>query len=331
MEQRDISFAAIEGHERPIKILKRALANRTLAHAYLFSGDPGLGKNMTAFALAAAVQCPAAGEEGGCGTCPACRKVAVSGHPDVRFLVPDGAEIKIDQIRQVQADLALKPFEGSKKVLLVDGAESMNQASSNAFLKTLEEPPGDALIILITARPQSLLATIRSRCQEIRFLPLPRHILAESLMRRRGLSEEDAWFLAALSQGSMGRGLEMEVEREKADREELMARWSELERMGPMEMLAQADALSKDREQLDRFLDLGVERLRDALVFQETGNEKLLVYGHGKEALRQWGERYPAQRLLANVELFVESRRLLERRTSGQLVAENLLLKLGQA
>jgi DNA polymerase-3 subunit delta' len=203
-----MSFADIEGHEKPITILKRTLANKTLAHAYLFSGEAGIGKKMTALALAAAVNCQNAGPEGGCGECPSCRKIVSNGHPDLHFLVPDGDEIKIDQVRQVQSDLALKPFEGAKKTLIVDGVDRMNTASSNAFLKTLEEPPGDALIILITALPQSLLPTIRSRCQEIRFQPLSRQTLAQALKRKRGLSDADAWFVAALAQGSMGRGLD---------------------------------------------------------------------------------------------------------------------------
>ncbi len=142
-----MSFAAIEGHEKPVTILKRALSNKTLAHAYLFSGEAGIGKKMTALALAAAVNCQNASEAGGCDVCPSCRKVATGGHPDIHLLVPDGEEIKIDQVRQVQSDLALKPFEGMKKTLIVDGVDRMNAASSNAFLKTLEEPPGEALIV----------------------------------------------------------------------------------------------------------------------------------------------------------------------------------------
>ena len=109
-----MNFAMIEGHERPITILKRALANNILAHAYLFSGEAGIGKKMTAFALAAAVNCPVGGGDGGCGECPSCRKVASGGHPDVHLIASDGDEIKIDQIRQVQAYLSLKPFEGAK-------------------------------------------------------------------------------------------------------------------------------------------------------------------------------------------------------------------------
>jgi len=325
-----MKFSTIEGHEKPIRIVQRAIANNTLAHAYLFSGQAGIGKKKTAFALAAAVNCPDARPEGGCGECPSCRKVDKLGHPDVRVLVPDGDEIKIDQIRQVQADLSLRPFEGAKKVLIVDNAESMNVAASNAFLKTLEEPPGDALIILITAMPQGLLSTIRSRCQEITFHPLPRNVLARALMRQRGLSEEDAWFIAALAQGSMGRGLEMDLEQEKAARQEVAALWSGLAQMGPGEALALAETLAKDRERLERLIEIGVEWLRDALVYRETREERLLVHAQAQQHYHRMAEGYSRSRLLADMDLFMMSRNLLDRRVSAQLVAENLLLKCGR-
>jgi DNA polymerase-3 subunit delta' len=343
-----MSFKNIEGHERPITILKRAIANNTLAHAYLFSGEAGIGKKMTALALAAALNCPAAGGDGGCGECPPCRRVAALTHPDVHVVMPESEneqllatwsskaaekasdEIKIDQIRQAQESLTLTPSEGNKKILIVDGAETLNPSAQNAFLKTLEEPPGDALIVLITSMPQSLLPTIRSRCQEIRFFPIPRRMLARALMRRRGLGEEDARFLAALAQGSMGRALVMDVEQEKAEREELMALWSGLGPMSPGEVLARAEALGKDRDRLERLLDIGVERLRDALVFRTTRDEQLLVHGSDKDPHRQRGEQVPLQRMLEDMELFTASRDLLGRRVSAQLVAENLLLKLGR-
>jgi DNA polymerase-3 subunit delta' len=325
-----MTFSTIEGHEKSIRILQRAIANNALAHAYLFSGQAGIGKKKTAFALAAAVNCLNAKPEGGCGKCPSCRKVETLGHPDVHVLVPDGDEIKIDQIRQVQADFALKPFEGMKKVLIVDNAETMNPASSNAFLKTLEEPPGDALIILITAMPQSLLPTIRSRCQEITFHPLPRNTLARALTQRRGLSEGDAWFIAALAQGSMGRGLEMDVEQEKTARDEVAALWTGLGQMGPGETLSLAEALAKDRERLERLIEIGVEALRDTLVYRETGEERLLVHAQAQQLYRQVADQYSLPRLLADMELFMASRDLLDRRVSAQLVAENLLLKFGR-
>ena len=287
-----MSFADIVGHDRPLNIVRRALANHTLAHAYLFSGDEGIGKKTTALELAAAVNCHEPGPDGGCGTCPACRQTASRTHPDLHFIEADGDEIKIDQIRQAQADLSLKPFEGAKKILIVDGAETMNAASSNAFLKTLEEPPGDALIVLISSTPRSLLQTIRSRCQEIRFHPLPRRTLAQVLVQKRGLSERDASFLAALAQGSLGRGLAMDGGKEKEERSEMLMLWARVETMNSGEVLAEAEAFSRDRERLERLLEIGIEWLRDAVVYRATEDESLLVHGYSRDMLRQWAGRF---------------------------------------
>ncbi|MFA5074116.1 MAG: DNA polymerase III subunit delta' [Nitrospirota bacterium] len=325
MERHTCSFTGIEGHERPLAILKRAWQNDSLAHAYLFSGEEGIGKKTTALALAAAINCLAGNEQGGCGTCPSCRKIMLQGHPDVHVVMPDGDEIKIDQIRQIQSELSLKPFEGRKKILIVDSAESMNQAASNAFLKTLEEPSGDSLIILIAALPQKLLSTIRSRCQEIRFCALSRSVLAQALVQKKGLSKDDAEFLAALVQGSMGRALATECEEERKEREEFDRFWTGLHGCRPAEALAKAESLAKDRERFERLLDIGIERLRDALVFLLTRDKTLLVSSQTNDR-RDSG--FFLQRILADLELFFSSRKLLDRRVNGQLIAENLFLKL---
>jgi len=341
-------FSSIIGHDRQIDILKRALANNALAHAYLFSGEQGIGKRLTAFALAAALNCDAPGAGGGCGVCPACRKVAGGIHPDVRIVMPESRddqllatlsskeaekasdEIKIDQIRRAQDSISLKPSEGRKKVLIVDGAETMNEASQNAFLKTLEEPPGDSLIILITSMPQSLLPTIRSRCQALVFQPLPRQILAGVIREKRGLSEADAWFAAALSRGSIGIALAMDVQGEKAERERFLALREGLAGMRADEILTLADGIAKDRDGFGRIIEIGIERLRDRLVLEETGDERLLVFAGSADRVEGPAGRFARERVLRDMELFIQSRTLLERRVSAQLVAENLFLKLAR-
>jgi len=344
-----MNFPSIIGHDRPVSILKRAIQNDAVAHAYLFSGEQGIGKRLTALAFAAALNCQAAGPAGGCGVCSSCRMSAAGTHPDVRIVMPESHdeqllatlnskeaakasdEIKIDQIRRAQDSISLRPSEGQKKVLIVDSAESMNDAAQNAFLKTLEEPPGDSLIILISAMPQSLLPTIRSRCQELKFQPLPRPVLADVLKEKRGLDAGDAWFAAALSRGSLGRALDMDVQKERTDREQFMALWDGLSGMRNDEILALADGVAKDRDGFDRILDIGIEWLRDRLIYQETGDERLLVFTGGIDRIRSEQSMFSLPKALQEVDLFIRSRNLLERRVSAQLVAENLFLKLGRA
>ncbi len=326
----NMTFSEIIGHDRPVGILRRALKNDALAHAYLFSGEPGIGKRTTALVFAAALNCLVSKGQEACGTCPSCRKVASGNHPDVHVLAQDGDEIKIDQVREAQATLSLRPFEGRRKVLIVDGAEAMNEASSNAFLKTLEEPPGESLIILITAMPQSLLATIRSRCQSLTFQPLPRSVLAKVLAERRGIGADDAWFLAALSQGSFGRALEMDIDEERSEREKVRTLMDGVAGLAPDEVLALSEGVAKDREGFERLIEIGIERIRDLIVFAETGDEQLLVFPGGIDRSVAGNAEALLPAALRDLALFTSSRNMLERRVSPQLVAENLFLKLGR-
>jgi hypothetical protein len=128
----------------------------------------------------------------------------------------------------------------------------------------------------------------------------------------------------------MGRGLDMDVEREKAERSQMLELWSSLPQMGPGETLALAETFAKDRDRFDRLLVIGIECLRDAMVYRETGEERLLVFAQAGEQYRQWGERIPLAKMVMDLELFSASRSLLDRRVSAQLVAENLLFKLGR-
>lgn len=344
-----MSFSSIIGHDRPVGILKRALANDALAHAYLFSGEPGIGKRTTALALAAALNCTQPGPDGGCGSCAACRRVAAGTHPDVLVLMPESEDeqllaglskkeaekasdrIKIEQVRQAQERLALRAFEGRRKVLIIDGAEAMTDEASNAFLKTLEEPPGESLIVMITSMPQGLLATIRSRCQTIAFQPLSRAALAGLLQEKRGLAEEDARFLAALARGSLGRALEMDPADERKARDELLPVLAGLQGMPRDEVLALAEGVAKDREGFERLIELGIEQLRDLLVFHLCGDAGLLLYPSGPARFRESGRPFNLPAVLRDIDLLTASRQLLGRRVSAQLVAENLFLQFGKA
>lgn len=325
-----MNFKEIIGHDLPVGILKRAIAHGTLAHAYIFAGEGGIGKKTVALTLAAAVNCSAPSDDGGCGRCPSCAKMRSLSHPDIHIISPDGDEIKIDQVRDVQAELALKPFEGKKKILIVDDADRMNVAAANAFLKTLEEPPGDSIIILVTAAPGSLLPTIHSRCQKISFNPLPRRVLADVLMKKRGVGEDEAVFLAALARGSIGRALSMDVEAEKAERGEVLQLIAGAAGMSGGAIVAYAERWHKNREKFERFIEMGIEWLRDVLVYKETRDEGLVINKHFRDTIDRWARATPRERLLSDIELFEASRSMIEHRVSEQLVAENLLFWLGE-
>ena len=164
------------GQDTAVSILLRTIRRDRISSSYLFAGESGIGKKFTALNLAKALNCQAAAEglrpADACDECPSCRKIDAGIHPDVLFISPESGQIRIEEIRATDETLSLKAFEGRTKVVVVDDAETMNQYASNAFLKTLEEPPPDSVIILVSSKPDRLPDTIQSRCSRINFTPL---------------------------------------------------------------------------------------------------------------------------------------------------------------
>lgn len=211
----------VVGHEWAVEFLRRSIANNRLAHAYLFGGPEGVGKALLALRLAQALNCERAGVDP-CLRCRACQRIERGNHPDVRIAgmatqaagakADDAArqkELKIDTVREWQRDMMLKPYEGRRRIFILHDAEKLNEAASNAMLKTLEEPPPYATLILVAHTTGSLLPTIVSRCQLLRLRPLPRAQVAAALRERWNLTPGDAELLAAWSGGRIGWALRM--------------------------------------------------------------------------------------------------------------------------
>lgn len=207
-----MSWQRVKGHDDLIAGFARAIARGRLAHAYLFTGPPGVGKRLFALELAKALLCesPPAVRFDSCDRCPSCRLVDAGTHPDlVQVSRPDEKhDLPIDTMRQLGKDLSLKPARGGKKIAIVDDADDLNQESANSFLKTLEEPAPHSLLILIGTNADLQLPTIRSRCQEIPFAPLPEATVRDLLAD----AEIDPAFLSRLSklgEGSPGLAREL--------------------------------------------------------------------------------------------------------------------------
>jgi DNA polymerase-3 subunit delta' len=201
-------FKDIVGQDRQIGVLTRALGSGRLAHAYLFSGIEGIGKRSTAIAFVQALNCNAEGTDS-CGSCGSCRKIENSCHPDVWIVRAEGHTIKIDQVRAIQEPIAFRPYEGKRKVVLLEDAEKMTLQASNALLKVLEEPPKDTIFILVTSKPHALAPTILSRCQKLKFQPLSVVSIMRVLKERADQDKKRHYLSATLAEGSLGRAIEL--------------------------------------------------------------------------------------------------------------------------
>ena len=202
-------FSGVFGHARPLGLLAGSIARGSLPPSLLFTGPEGVGKRLVAQAVAEALNCLSPRERDACGSCPACRRIARGTHPDVLVIEPPGTgSTKIEMVRPAIAATAYRPFEGRSRIVVIDDADLLTDDAENALLKSLEEPPAGSVFILVTSRPETLLATVRSRCSQLRFGRLAAGDVARFLVERHGYSAEDAHAVAAVSGGSPGRALE---------------------------------------------------------------------------------------------------------------------------
>jgi DNA polymerase-3 subunit delta' len=320
-----MTFSQILGHERQKDILRRAIDSGRLAHAYLFEGPEGIGKRLMALALIRAVFC----QDGtGCGDCSACRKVDHHNHPDLHILEADGASIKIEQIRGLQKELSYRPLEAPKKVCLIDGADKMNPSAGNSLLKTLEEPSGSALLILLSARPEAVLSTIRSRCQRLPFVRLPQEKLRQVLLERLGVDETQGHILTALSEGSFKKALGKDRDLFIEKRRTLLKSLTALSPGSMIPLFELSRELAEQKELLPEILEIFQAFYRDLLLFQHGRPEQELVNIDLMEKIRRVAGRETISSLLRKLDAIAASRRQLDRNVNRQLAMDVLLMQL---
>ena len=276
-------FQEIVGQERALTVLSRALGGDRTAHAYLFEGPPGVGKRSAAGGLGMALDCETS-PGNACGTCEPCRRIAAGIHPDVVTFAAEGAQILMEQAQQIVALGQQRPHEARARVIIIDGAERMNANASNCLLKTLEEPLRGTILVLVTAAPERLLPTIRSRTQRVRFHRIPERGLLE-LGARRGLDPARAAIAAVLADGSAERFLALAtpVETEGAEDESPLRIATNLRSaikgrgIAPLLDVAAAFGDKESKAQLPDALALLGRAYRDALVTAAGAPELALL------------------------------------------------------
>lgn len=284
-------FGKLIGNEAVKANLRRLAASGRVPHGLLFAGPEGVGKREFALELARGLIC----KNGGCGDCPVCqristfgfpkpddkdghKKVILSGHPDVGMVIPYKRNILVDAIRELEREANFRPFEGGKRVFIIDDAEKMNDSAANALLKTLEEPPATTHLILTTSRPNSLLQTIRSRCQTIRFAPVAEGEI-ERLLVENGKDREDAKLAARVGGGSVGPALAMDVAEFRRDRDAMLGVVRSALVSGDIASMLQTSEQLSDAKNKERFENnLGVLQtlVRDLLAIR-TGADSAVV------------------------------------------------------
>jgi DNA polymerase-3 subunit delta' len=343
-----VPFISIVGHRRIVSLLSRAVARGTLPPSLLLAGPAGVGKRRAALAVATAVNCqqprsadPSSASHGleqdACGECAACRRIARGVHPDVIVIEPgDTGTIKIEQVRDVVDRAGYRPFEGRRRVVVIDEADAMVTAAQNALLKTLEEPPSASIFILVSSIPDSLLGTVRSRCPRLRFGPLSPAEIAEILMRDHEYTETEARAAAADAGGSVGRALSAESAdlteaRGAAQRIlEQAARGTDPGRRieAMKDLVGKKGSSGSERDQLAACLRATASLLRDLGLLAVRADASTLANADLQRELSALSRSYDGDRATQAYGAVDRALAALERNASPKLVVDWLVLQI---
>jgi len=330
-----MSFNNILGHDRQIAVLRRNIHTGQLPPAYLFHGEEGIGKLTLAREFAKALNCEAGAAEP-CGTCRSCRNIEAGCHPNVSMLALEvnektgklRQEIVIEQVRAAQEFLSLKAVGAGRKVLMVDGAHLLNANAMNALLKTLEEPPDESHVILVTSRPGFLLPTILSRCRAVSFQPLKPGLVAGLLAKSKGLTEGDAFFVASMTGGRVGAALEADPGELRQRRDAALGAFKAIAVAGTHGVIKQAEGAAKDKGLIEDMVLFGTLWFRDIMVILVGGPPALAYNTDMMGELDGWAAGMTAYDAESALRLLGETGRALERTFNRRLLAEDLFFRL---
>ncbi|MEW6410174.1 MAG: DNA polymerase III subunit delta' [Nitrospirota bacterium] len=322
------------GQGEAIAILERAIENQRYPHAYLFTGEEGVGKRLTALNVAKALNCNSPVQFDACDQCVSCSMAEKRLHPDIIFVEPEVGkdheqkkEITVEQLRELEERIARRAFTGGKKVVIVNGAEKMNRFAANSMLKTLEEPPPDTLIILITTSPYALLPTIVSRCQQVRFAILKGSDIYRILIKL-GYEGKDAQLLSSVSCGKVGYALSMDANDFRYRMADFLKTLSIINPINSSyrAMFSKAEELSKSQQALDGFIERGMLWFRDLMIFKSTGKFELVMNLESKENISM--EDASLDEIIASLRLLYNTERISALNLNRRLAVEVLFLRL---
>lgn len=250
-------FEKIVGHQTITNHLDHEILTDAVSHAYLFSGRDGIGKKKTAQEFAKALLCQD-NEKKPCGHCSVCTQIDHENHPDVKVIGPKAEEtsIKINQVREMISELSIKPYSGNWRIIIIDGAERMTPEAQNSLLKSLEEPLKYNIFILLTSHPQSILPTIRSRCQSYHFQPLNNREIEKILLDENQFEKQTIREVVLSSGGSLGMAYYLlnnsEIQKEQTH---YLREIYSLLKGDDIKVFSLAEALSQDKTSAQRMLE----------------------------------------------------------------------------
>jgi DNA polymerase-3 subunit delta' len=345
-------FSNLIGNDEATETLRRLLSSGRVPGSLLFTGEQGIGKKLFALELAKALNCRNRVGVEACDECSSCRRISRSTfpafgsdednrermiwseHADVAMARPFKNIIRVKVMRELEREANFRPFEGAARVFIVEDADSMNDQAASALLKTLEEPAPTSHLILTTANPTALLATIRSRCQVIRFGPIPAEEIEQFLIKKQQLPATDAALLARASQGSIGRALLADLEDYRERRAEMLSVLNALVLTGDRAQLmrcAEDLAAAKDRSEYEQRLDVLEALIRDAWALSLGRPGETIVNRDLLSQLQKIADEMPSSRAAQWLARIEEMRGELDVNINRKIASDALFLSMAAA
>lgn len=323
-------FKDIVGNEQIIEHLQNAISMGKVSHAYILNGPDLSGKMMIAEAFARALQCEEQGTEG-CGVCKSCRQADDHNQPDIIYVKHEKPNnISVDDIRtQLNNDIVIKPYSSKYKVYIVDEAEKMNQQAQNALLKTIEEPPAYAVIMLLTTNADSFLQTIRSRCITLNIKSVKDEVIKSYLMSTHHIPDYQADICAAFAQGVVGKAVKLASSDEFNElKESALSLIKRLDDIDVYEMGAAVKQISDYKLQVQDYFDLMMIWYRDVLYMKATNDVNGLIFKDEVYDIKKQAAKHSYQGIEVILESLEKAKVRLNANVNFDLVIELLLMTI---
>ena len=323
-------FSDVLGHEQTIAHMKSAIEANKVSHAYLLAGEKGSGKKMLAGIFARTLQCEAHGSEP-CGKCHSCIQAESGNQPDIIYVTHEKpGSISVDDIRgQVNGDIQIKPYSSPYKIYIIDEAEKLTQQAQNALLKTIEEPPAYAIIMLLTANEGMLLPTIKSRCVTLTMKPVPLPLIRQYLMEELQIPDYRADICAAFSQGNVGKAIKLASSESfneiKNSALQLIRRLKEIDLYEMMEAVKQ---ISEYKLEINDYFDIMMIWYRDVLLYKATADVNHLVFRDEIYDIKKSASKSSYEGIEQILEALEKAKVRLNANVNFDLVIELLLLTI---
>lgn len=290
-----INWNDIIGQRQLTDNLRNSLKFNKISHAYMIQGEKLSGKMMTAEIFARALQCEAQEGEKPCNSCRSCRQALNRNHPDIIYVEHEKPNvISVDNIRQqINGDIAIKPYSGVRKLYIIDEAEKMNVQAQNALLKTLEEPPEYAVIILLTTRADAMLQTILSRCIVLNTKPVHEEMIKNYLMQRVQIPDYRAAVCASFARGNVGRAVEL-ASNEEFDhlKTSVISTMKKLNNLEINQMAAEVKRITEEKFDAGDYLDLCLIWYRDVLLYKSCDDKSHIIFKEDMADIADAAARY---------------------------------------